>query len=462
MLFSSFEFIIFFAIYLVLRALLPNAYQVLLMVVGSTVFYAYWNPYLVWVPLVLVLLTYFCSFFIIEKESFFTKGVRLGISIAFLLVPLVYFKYSVFFAHGILEPLTGLHIPVRVHALPLGISFITFTMIAFLVDVYRGSYPLVRNIGVLSGYTMFFPQLIAGPILRPNELIPQLSDLKKSTSENVLIGCGYFAVGLVKKCLFADTFGLLADQFFNSAISASGWDALLGCMSFAIQIYCDFSGYTDMAIGTALILGITIPDNFDRPYLATSVADFWRKWHITLSSWIRDYVYIPLGGSRVGSVRHFLNLFFAMSLCGLWHGASWNFVLWGSFHGVGIILVHCFRMLRLSNYIPRIVSIVFTFIFVALGWVLFRAEDLSSAVSVYKTLLWGDYSGLQTFVTENSLYLATIIVFFVFHKFDSRAQIKNGILSLNKSVCYAVVATSVILALALNFGSSDNFIYFDF
>jgi len=462
MLFSSVEFLLFFLCYFLLRKWLGQRLQLPLLIIGSTVFYAFWNPLLAWVPAILILSTYGCSLLIQSDCSSPSRLARLWMSIAALLIPLIYFKYWPFFVQSIYVPLTGQVVDVTVHQLPLGISFITFTMIAYLVDVYRQEFPLIRNLATLGGFTMFFPQLIAGPILRPRELVPQLTDLKRSVKNGYVLGCGYFTIGLLKKCLFADMLSPVSDAFFAAPAAATGWEAVLGTLAFTIQIYCDFSGYTDMAIGSALILGIKLPENFDRPYLASSVAQFWRQWHITLSNWIRDYIYIPLGGSRAGELRQSANIFLAMTICGLWHGANWTFVVWGALHGCGIIVVHLWRSYCPRIEFPKAVNIACTFVFVALGWVLFRADSLVSAMDVYRTFLHGGYAHGIGLLHQHTISVGLIAAFFALHPLDARHTIERAVLSMNRYVLYGIATSVVILTLALNTGSSNSFIYFEF
>src|SRR6185437_9531767 len=206
--------------------------------------------------------------------------------------------------------------------LPLGISFVTFTLTAYVVDVYRGRFRVERNLVKMRGYVLFFPHLIAGPILRPHELLPQLGHLRRALGARFTLGVALFAIGLVKKVIFADTISVLVDHVYHESGVVSGWEYLLAVHGFSMQIYCDFSGYTDMAIGLAYILRIRLPTNFRRPYISSSIVEFWRRWHITLSFWLRDYLYIPLGGNRQGRSRQMLNLLITMVLGGLWHGAA--------------------------------------------------------------------------------------------------------------------------------------------
>ena len=267
-------------------------------------------------------------------------------------------------------------------ALPLGISFMTFTITAYVVDTYRSQYPVEKKLQRLLAYVLFFPHLIAGPILRPNELLPQFSHWTRAIDARFTLGVCLFANGLTKKLVFADIIAGAVDHVYAStAQQLSAWEYLLAIHGFSVQIYCDFSGYTDMAIGTACILGIRLPINFRRPYAAHSIIDFWRRWHITLSSWLRDYLYIPLGGNRNGEGRRLLNLMTTMVLGGLWHGAAWTFVIWGALHGTALVGVHLLRarLARWNIVVPAWLGILGTFYFVTFAWVYFRAPDIGTA-----------------------------------------------------------------------------------
>ena len=272
------------------------------------------------------------------------------VTIVTLFVPLVFFKYTDFLYRDVVGPLFGIHDKILDLPLPLGVSFVTFTLTAYVVDIYRGTFQDRVSATTLTGYVLFFPHLIAGPILRPIELIPQLRRPRSALSAHFYAGLAIFTVGLVKKLVFADQIAAVVDAAYKADVLSApqAWLAIYG---FSMQIYCDFSGYTDMAIGLALVIGIRLPNNFLRPYGAFSLIDFWRRWHITLSFWLRDYLYIPLGGNRDGRLRTYVNMIITMTLGGLWHGASWTFVIWGVLHGVGVAFVHlCRDLLRRAGF----------------------------------------------------------------------------------------------------------------
>ena len=333
MLFSSPEFFLFFVVYFLLHLTIPQAYRIALIIVGSTTFYAFWKPAYLWVPYVLLAIGYCGTLWIVSTIDSSSQRRRLWVVVASLLVPLGMVKYTNFVYRDVLGPIFGFSGSMLDVSLPLGISFITFTMIAYVVDVYRGRFPAVSRVSTLAGLILFFPHLIAGPILRPHDLIPQLAHPRPPTrSLKVLLSYGItiFSIGLLKKLVFADQIaGVVESVFDHNRGDITSIEYLIAIYGFAMQIYCDFSGYTDMAIGAALLLGVRLPGNFFCPYTAVSIADFWRRWHITLSRWLRDYLYVPMGGNRRGTVREMVNIFITMGLGGLWHGANWTFVLWG-------------------------------------------------------------------------------------------------------------------------------------
>lgn len=331
------------------------------------------------------------------------------LSITVNLVLLAYFKYTFFFV-DVLNELHFLDIPrynylaagmnqllqtdltVKTIFLPVGISFFTFQTISYAVDVYRGDVKPVHNLIDFGFYVSFFPQLVAGPIVRAAQFIPQL--YRPYSVSRAQFGHALFLIlsGLIKKVLISDYISInFVDRVFHAPDLYSGFENLLAVYGYSVQIYCDFSGYTDMAIGVALLLGFRLPPNFFAPYKADSLSDFWRRWHISLSSWLRDYLYIPLGGSRKGRIRTSMNLLITMVLGGLWHGASLRFMIWGALHGVGLLLHKYYARLvpwsGSDNRWLRFVHIVFTFHFVSFAWIFFRASDFSQAWLMINTLV---------------------------------------------------------------------------
>lgn len=307
------------------------------------------------------------------------------------LVYLGYFKYLNFLV-PIINDLTSFNFPVPNIQLPLGISFFTFTQIAFIVDAYRREASEYKPIHYCL-FVTFFPHLIAGPIIHHKEIMPQFADrqIYRFNLSAFTMGLTWFCLGLAKKVLLADNVGIYATKVFTAVHAGTpvgSLDAWLGTLAYTLQIYFDFSGYSDMAIGLAMMFGIILPLNFNSPYKATSLIEFWRRWHMTLSRFLRDYLYIPLGGSRHGPTRRYLNLLVSMLLGGLWHGASWNFVVWGALHGAGLAINHVWRdfMGNRGYALPRIFGLMGTLAFVTLAWVPFRAETMHDAVVIWQSM----------------------------------------------------------------------------
>jgi alginate O-acetyltransferase complex protein AlgI len=364
----------------------------------------------------------------------------------------------------VLGPLFGFREKILDLPLPLGVSFITFTLTAFVVDIYRGRFPPVRSPTTTLAYVLFFPHLIAGPILRPVELIPQLEHPRKARSLWPTAAIAIFTLGLVKKLVIADPIAQAVDSVYAST-SPSAPAAFLAIYGFSVQIYCDFSGYTDMAIGLAMLLGIRLPNNFRQPYAAASLVEFWRRWHITLSFWLRDYLYIGLGGNRGGEARTAMNIIATMVLGGLWHGANWTFVLWGLLHGIAVASIHLARRLApaVACAIPGWVSLLLTFHFVTFAWILFRAPGLTKAWEIIGALLnhptWVQFSD----TIGNNIFPAILLgLFFVSHPFDDNRRVKIAARRLRPEIIWPIIMLGWIAAITVSQGSSSKFIYFDF
>ena len=400
--FPTIEFAAFFVVVFVISwALMPHprAWRPFILVV-SYVFYGWvdWR----WVLLLIAssVVNTVAAQVIARSPSPLTRKRALIAAIVFDLGLLCVFKYFGFFVSevdGALDSIgLGSPLPLVQIVLPIGISFFTFQAISYVVDVYRGETRAasLMDVAILQA---FFPHLVAGPIVRANELLPQLRTPRDP--REVLAGPGLFLIagGLVKKTVVADELARnVVDPVFNDPSSHSGAEVLLAIYGFAAQIYCDFSGYTDMAIGLALLLGFQLPQNFNRPYMARSLQDFWRRWHMTLSRWLRDYLYIPLGGNRDGERRTYRNLMLTMLLGGLWHGAAWTFVIWGGIHGTALSLERWARGRWSGFRMPGWLAWLITFHVVCLAWVFFRSPDLGTAFSMLGGVFAGGPSPLVT------------------------------------------------------------------
>jgi alginate O-acetyltransferase complex protein AlgI len=390
MLFSSPFFIfIFFPLFLVLFLIAGARLRDYVLLAGSIGFYLWGEPTFCLIAIASAVLDYLLCKIIYRlgvKNSHAKRYVAIGI-IANLAI-LFYYKYTNFVVSSVTQLIPGgqYHFELFDIILPIGVSFIVFEKITYLVDVYRGTGKPADSIIKYLNYVFLFPKLLAGPIIKYHEIEQQLQQRTRSFDD---IGAGFkrFIRGLIKKVLIADTCGEVANQVFDLSATELGFShAWLGIICFTLQIYFDFSGYSDMALGIAQMLGFRLREKFNLPYIATSFTDFWRRWHISLSTWIREYLYIPLGGSRVSQRRMYFNLWICFLLSGLWHGANWTFVLWGAYNGLFLVLDKVF-WLKASNYLPSILRAALTLFFVMIGWVIFRSSNFEQIHYYLATLM---------------------------------------------------------------------------
>jgi alginate O-acetyltransferase complex protein AlgI len=376
--FTTLTFVGFLIAVLIAFYSAPRAWRRYLLLAASLFFYMSWNAKFVVLLLALITVDYFAALWIAPRTGP-ARLTALLVSLAANLSFLGFFKYTNF-----VRGIAGFG-PLDI-ILPLGISFHTFQSISYVVDVYRNEQKPVRSFWDYALFVSFFPQLVAGPIVRAREFFTNLWDWRAPTSEEWNRAALYILTGYCKKLIFADQFALVADRYFNNPQSLPGsLPAITGTLAFALQIFFDFSGYTDIAIGAGLLFGFHFPENFRRPYLAAGITEFWRRWHMSLSRWLRDYVYIPLGGNRTG--RTYFNLLLTMLLGGLWHGASWNFVIWGGYHGILLSLERLVPGKRVHTGLIRIPLTIVTFVLVCIGWVFFRAKTFPAAQYVLSQFL---------------------------------------------------------------------------
>ena len=381
MLFSTpFFLFVFLPLFLGLYWLSRPRRQLLLL--GGVIFYGWAEPKFLWIVIGSAALDYALGFWIAKSPNSRIRSTLVGIGVVTNLSMLGIVKYSGFAISNLnsfVQPLTGVHFLVPTFILPLGISFIVFEKITYLVDLKRGIAKPARSFLDYLNFVFLFPKLLAGPIIKYHEIASQLRR-PSHRLEDFREGTVRFVTGLAKKVLVADQLAIVVDPIFSLPTSnldpATAW---LGLIAFALQIYFDFSGYSDIAIGLARMLGFRLRENFNHPYLATSVTDFWRRWHISLSTWIKEYLYIPLGGSRVSRVRGYVNLCLCFVLSGLWHGAAWNFVIWGCLHGIALVVDRAF-WLRFQQRLPRLLCIAITLSYIVLTWVFFRCDTLGHAM----------------------------------------------------------------------------------
>ena len=390
MVFASPTFLfIFMPVALALYWIAPARARNALLLAVSLVFYAWGEPVYVFLMLFSIGANYLLARAIERRRRRALLVAALILNLGMLAV----FKYADF-AISTLNAALGLNLPGAGLSLPVGISFYTFQILSYVIDVWRGGVPAQRSVVKFGAYVTMFPQLIAGPIVRYSDVAAQL-ERRSLHLEDMAASARRFCVGLAKKVVIANLAAELADLAFDMPAASMHWTAAwLGAGAYAIQIYFDFSGYSDMAIGLGAMLGFRFNENFNYPYISRSVREFWRRWHISLSGWFRDYLYIPLGGSRRGAARTYRNLLIVFALCGLWHGASWNFVLWGLYHGLFLVLERQRPVRRALDRLPGALGWVYTMAVVAVGWVLFRADTLPAACSYIGAMFGG--SGATT------------------------------------------------------------------
>lgn len=455
MLFHSPEFLGFFILFLIGLPFAKNGIRTHYCLIASLIFYAWWHPPYLLVLLGLTILTHYGTLMVVQRASL------LWPVIIILFIPLAIFKYTGFVNDNI-NLITGTNLPVPDWALPLGISFITFTAVAYVVDAHRRAIQPESSLAKTALFISFFPQLIAGPILRARELLPQLTHItfvKSMLPYAALL----FAIGALKKVLFADTLAPFIDRIYTSEDAITLGQSLLAFYGFTVQIYCDFSGYTDMALALAALLGVRLPRNFAQPYLATSIRQFWRRWHMTLSRWLRDYLYIGLGGNRKGLPMTIAAVMITMLLGGLWHGAAWTFVIWGGLHGLYIIFETIFAspLSRLGNgIIVKTIRRLVVLHLVAIAWVFFRAQNMDQAMNIFNGFLNGE--DWSAFLTVSGLPLVIISLFGLSHFFDNVTRVRWAAGRFPKAIILPLAIMILSICAALSVDNPNSFIYFDF
>ena len=411
MVFSSVVFLyIFLPIMLLIYFIVPKKFKNLVMIIASFVFFAWGEIRYIPIMLLLAVMDYWCGNKINKYwEDKKKKRLYLWIDVGVNLLILFFFKYADFII-GSINGVTGLNIPLLHIPLPIGVSFNTFQSLSYIIDVYRGTVVCEKSFYNYLTYTTLFPQIIAGPIVRYETVDEELVD-KKISLDNFSIGMKRFIIGLGKKVLIANNVGALWNVIetgsYGEMTVLLSW---IGIISFALQIYFDFSGYSDMAIGLAKIFGMEFDENFNFPYISKSITEFWRRWHITLSSWFRDYIYIPLGGNRKGLPKQIRNILIVWALTGAWHGASWNFVLWGLYFGVILIIEKLF-MLKVLEKIPKVFSHIYAILLILIGWVIFAFEDLGNIGTYLATMF--NLNGANFANPEAFYYLQNYILIII-------------------------------------------------
>ena len=473
MVFSSSLFLLcFFPVFLLIYFVIDKKYRNLFALLASIFFYSWGAPKFIFVVLGSIYIDYYLVGWIYTSSGK-KKRILTGLSIALNIGLLLYYKYANFFIENVNSLLDSIGIEEVSWAgvaLPIGISFFTFQKLTYTVDVYRKVHAPLKRVSDYALYILMFPQLIAGPIVRFNEIADQIEDRSENENlDNRLTGFFRFAIGLAKKVLIANVLGEQVDWIF----SMGGDDlttplAWIGVIAYAFQIYYDFSGYSDMAIGIGRMIGFDFPENFNNPYISKNISEFWRRWHITLGRFMKDYLYIPLGGNRISIPRMYLNLWMVFLISGLWHGAAWNFVIWGAFHGLFLVLDRLF-LLKFYNKIGKIPSIIITFIITLIGWVLFRAQNLGYAWMFIKKMFTPDMEGVTISFDSRFYTILAFAVFFAFwggfkniEKWQERLYAKD---QKNRRIILMVIISVLLVIISVSAVTSQGFnpfIYFRF
>lgn len=492
MLFNSIEYFFFLPLVCLFYFLLPIKGRWVFLLVSSYFFYGYWKPEYLILIIFSTIIDYFAAFKIEHSKNNFWRKTWLIISLSSNLGLLFTFKYFNFF-NTVLADIFNLfnHTytpPIVELLLPVGISFYTFQTLSYTIDVYKGELKAEPNFIKFALFVSFFPQLVAGPIERAKHLLPQFDKTFAFNPERTVDGLVLIFWGLFKKVVIADSLALIANQYFNSPEDSSSLDLIKAAYAFTFQIYCDFSGYSDIAIGSARILGYDIMENFNSPYLAKSISDFWSRWHISLSTWFRDYVYIPLGGNRKGKLKQNRNIFIVFFLSGLWHGANYTYIVWGLYHGTLLLLENLLQEIKkrisfnnkiaLLDNLGTFFSTIFTFHLVVIGWIFFRASDLKQAWLI----LYKCYFAFSEIIQNGILKLSVLGVkwFFFTSYHPETLQVRNVIpyfimlmliierclkkVSIQKFYYVKLLVIAILSVLMFVFGNTggEQFIYFQF
>jgi len=471
MLFNSFHFLIFFLTVTLLYYACPFKWRWLLLLIASCYFYAVLIPVYLLVLFAIIIIDY-CAGIFIERSSGKKRKLFLATSIVANIGVLVIFKYHNFFVENVNEFLSALNIntkpfPLWHLILPVGLSFHTFQAMSYTIEVYRKNQKAEKHFGIYALYVMFYPQLVAGPIERPQNLLHQFYEKHFPDFDKISSGLKTMLLGFFMKVVVADRLAIYVDYVYTDVASHSRLALIIAAFFYSFQIYCDFAGYSLIAIGAARVMGFTLSENFHQPYLSSSITDFWRRWHKTLSGWFRDYLYIPLGGNKVSQLRYVFNILIVFILSGLWHGANWTFIVWGLVHGIFIILESLARRLTKQKERVTIVSYVYSFFIVTFSWILFRSVDLSEAFTFIKRIL---SPGIPLQIDGEFNERALLLYSFFGIGCVILADIKNEFYSnrhfllYNKNNMVRIAASVILIVMILMLGVFDGsqFIYFQF
>ncbi len=466
MLFNSKEFLLFFPIVTLLYFLTPHKFRWIQLICASCIFYASFIPSYLLILFALIIID-FTAGILIEKKT--NKKKWLIISIVANLGLLFVFKYYDFFISSF-DRISGSHSTLLHLALPIGLSFHTFQSLSYTIEVYRGKQKAIKHLGYYSLYVMFYPQLVAGPIERPYNLLPQLQARHSFSPQNLYEGLRLMAWGFFKKTVIADRLSGYVDTVFSSPKEVYTENIWLGIIFFAVQIYADFSGYSDIALGSARCMGFELMINFNRPYQSDSVREFWKRWHISLSSWFKDYVYIPLGGNKKGIWRKRVNILLTFVLSGLWHGAGWHFIIWGLLHGFYVVVYELLSPAVKKIKAAKGVRVLMTLFLISFAWIFFRASSLQNAADIItQTVHTSNLSFSHMALKQNSSFqignfsIAFVIACTLF--MFCIEKITNPLLTnMNKNKSYDILffTTTVLLIIFFGVFHKTSFIYFQF
>ena len=471
MLFNSLEFLLFFPLVCVVYfAIRGTRWRNVFLLAASYYFYMNWKPVYALLILSSTLITYFCGLLLERYDSKKRKKAILSASIVLNIGILLLFKYHSLINASVTAFLCAIGVYWQVPdfdvLLPVGISFYTFQAVGYSIDVYRGTVKAERSFVTYAVFVSFFPQLVAGPIERASNLLPQFHEKHSFSYRNAAEGLRQMLWGFFMKLCVADVLAEFVNAVYNNVSQHNGTSLVLATVLFAFQIYCDFGGYSNIAIGAARVMGFRLMENFTRPYLSLSIKEFWKRWHISLSSWFRDYVYIPLGGNRVKYGRHLLNLMITFVVSGLWHGANWTFLLWGTLHGTYLIIGNLFRKFiycpKQETIVSKILSIVFCFVLVDFAWIFFRADNTADAFSIIGKIITDigrPFDAGHSFIVYSALSLSILI----FKDIKEYCGIRINFMHANNLfVRYASILALVSYILLFGALNGGLFIYFQF
>ena len=488
MLFNSLDFLIFFPIVTILYFLLPQKLRWVMLLAASCIFYMFFVPVYILILLFTIIIDYISGIYI-ERLQDKKKKLFLVISILANVGVLFVFKYFNFFNENMAYIARLLHWNYPIEnlwiLLPIGLSFHTFQSLSYVIEVYRGHQKAERHFGIYALYVMFYPQLVAGPIERPQNMLHQFYEYHRFDYRRVTSGLKLMAWGFFKKVVIADRLALFVNQVYNNSSEYTGWTLVIATVFFSFQIFCDFSGYSDIAIGAAQVMGFKLMTNFRRPYMSKSVAEFWRRWHISLSTWFKDYVYVSMGGNRVSKPRWMVNLVITFLISGLWHGANWTYVIWGGLNGLFQVISYMTRNVRRRvtgalglgklPWLHWILQAAFTFILVSFTWIFFRANNMADVVHIISHIpeglldagvIKGQLAELGSLGFDKYYFILSFILIIIMegiHLLEESGKNMWEIISTKPAIVrYTAYYILILTILLLGEFGSNEFIYFQF